>query len=135
MAGTVAVGTGTTLTLSGIATFDVFMLSIAHSSISRESLETTHLGTGAARSFIPGDLYDPGSIEVEFQVPMDSPLTNMKIEDIMVDATTTFTVTVNEGGDWAGNGFITDFSWNFPLEELATGTFTLKCSGGITTTN
>ena len=121
--------------MAGILTFDVFKLSIAHTGISRESLETTHLGTGEARTFIPSDRYDPGSLEVEFQVPMDSPLTNMKIEDIMQDVTTGFVVTVNEGGDWTGNGFITDFSWNFPLEEVATGSFTLKCSGGIDTTN
>ena len=129
-----AVGTGTVLTLGGI-TLTVDRLSIGMSGISRESIETTHLGTLAARTFIPSDLYDPGSLEVEFQVDATTPATTMAVETIMTDATIDWTLVMNEGGDWAGNGFVVDFSWNLPLEELATGSFTLKCSGGITTAN
>ena len=134
MAGTPAVGTGTTLTLGGI-TLTVDRLSIGMSGISRESIETTHLGTGSSRTFIPSDLYDPGSLEVAFHLDSTTPLTTMRVETIMTDATTGWTIVMNEGGDWAGNGFVTDFSWDIPLEELATGTFTLKCSGGITSDN
>ena len=134
MAGTAAVGTGTVLTLGGI-TLTVDRLSIAHTGISRESIETTHLLTANARTFIPGDLYDPGSLEVEFHLDSTTPATTMAVETIMIDATIDWTLVMDEGGDWAGNGFVTDFSWNFPLEELATGSFTLKCSGGITTAN
>ena len=134
MAGTPAVGTGTTLAIGGI-TLTVDRLSIGASGISRESIETTHLGTSEARTFIPSDLYDPGSLEVAFQLDSTTPLTTMAVETILTTASNTFTVTMNEGGQWDGNAFVTDFSWDIPLEELATGTFTLKCTGGITTTN
>ena len=130
MSGTPAVGTGTVLTMAGIV-LTVDRLSIGVSGVSRESIETTHLSTGNARTFIPSDLYDPGSIEVSFQLDSTTPLTTMAVETIMTDATTGWTIVMNEGGDWAGNGFVTDFSWDLPLEELATGTFTLKCTGAI----
>ena len=129
-----AIGTGTTIVL-GTITLDVARMSIGASGISRESIETTHLGTSAARTFIPSDLYDPGSLEVAFQLDSTTPLTTMQVETILTTAAGTFTVTMNEGGQWDGSGFVTDFSWDIPLEELATGTFTLKCTGGITTTN
>ena len=129
-----AVGTGTTIVLGGI-TLTVDRMSIGASGISRESIETTHLGTSAARTFIPSDLYDPGSLEVAFQLDSTTPLTTMAVETILTTASNTFTVTMNEGGQWDGNAFVTDFSWDIPLEELATGTFTLKCTGGIATTN
>ena len=129
-----AVGTGTTIVLGGI-TLTVDRMSIGASGISRESIETTHLGTSEARTFIPSDLYDPGSLEVAFQLDSTTPLTTMRVETIMNAASNTWTVTMNEGGDWTGNAFVTDFSWDIPLEELATGTFTLKCTGGIDTTN
>ena len=135
MAGVAAVGTGATLTTGELATFALNITSISFSGISRESIDTTHMGTGEARTFIPGDLYDPGQIEIEFQVPTDSPLTNFKLEDVLQDATTTFVLTLTEGGDWTGNGFVTDISFDVPLEELVTGSVTLKCSGGIDTTN
>ena len=134
MAGIAAVGTGTVLTISGVV-LTVDRLSVGMSGISRESIETTHLGTSNARTFIPSDLYDPGSLEVSFHLDSTTPATTMAVETIMIDAALSWTLVMDEGGDWAGNGFITDFSWDLPLEELATGTFTLKCTGGITTAN
>ncbi len=110
-------------------------LSMAFSGVTRDTIETTHMATSVTKTFIGGDLYDPGTLEVEFQVPTDSPLTNMKVEDIMVVSTSTFTVTLTEGGDWAGSGFMTDFNWNIPLEDVVTGSFTLKITGAVTTTN
>ena len=129
-----AVGTGTTIVLGGV-TLTVDRMSIGASGMSRESIETTHLGTSEARTFIPGDLYDPGTIEVAFQLDSTTPLTTMRVETIMNAASNTWTVTMSNNGQWDGNGFVTDFSWDIPLEELATGTFTLKCTGGIDTTN
>ena len=73
-----AVGTGTTIVLGGI-TLTVDRMSIGASGIRRESIETTHLGTSAARTFIPSDLYDPGSLEVAFQLDSTTPLTTMRV--------------------------------------------------------
>lgn len=60
-------GRGATLTL-GTSTWDstALIVSISPDSISRESLETTHLGTTNARTFIPSDLRDNGGFSIEF---------------------------------------------------------------------
>ena len=42
---------------------------ISHSTIELPVIDTTHLGTTTARSFIPGNLYDPG--EATFTIHLD----------------------------------------------------------------
>ena len=133
MAGTADLGTGTILTFGGI-TMEITSLSM--SGISRESIETTHLGSTPTKTFIPGDLYDPGSIECEFQLDTTAPVSTMDIETIMAASSSSWTIAVGSLATWTGsNAFATDFSWNLPLEELATGSFTLKISGDIGTSN
>lgn len=133
MAGTPDLGTGTILTFANI-TMD--LTSVAMTGISRPSIETTHLGSTPTQTFIPGDLYDPGSIECEFEVDTTSPVTTMDIETIMVASSGSWTIAVGALATWSGsNAFATDFSWNLPTEELATGSFTLKITGDIGTSN
>ena len=134
MAGQVSdLGTGTILIFAGIT---VDLTSVAMTGISRESIETTHLGSTPTKTFIPGDLYDPGSIEVEFQLDTTGPVTTMDIETIMADPSQSWTIAVGSLATWTGsNAFTTDFSWNLPVEELATGSFTLKITGDIGTSN
>ncbi len=122
------------MVLGGI-TLTVDRLSISMSGVSRESIETTNLATTGGRTFIPGNLYDPGSLEVEFHVDNDTPATTMNVNTILTDATTTWVILNPEGGKYDGNGFVTDFNWTYPLEDVASGSFTLKCSGSITATN
>ena len=137
MPGTPDLGTGTIFTFTGLT---VNLTSVTMSGISREAVETTHLNTGVARSFIPGDLYNPGTIECEFQVDTTTPVTTQTLDDassagFMRTGSAAWTLAVGAIGTWAGNGFITDFSQTFPTEELATGSFTLNCTGAITTSN
>ena len=131
-AGTPDIGTGTTLTMDNVT---IHLTSISLSSVSRESIETTHLGTTFNRTFIPSDLYDPGTIECEFITDSATPVTTHKIEDIMADVVTVWTIQVGAIAKWTGSGFVTDISFDFPTEELQTGSFTLKVSTAITTTN
>jgi hypothetical protein len=60
-------GRGATLTL-GTGTWDAAALitSIQPDAITRAALETTHLGTATARTFIPEDLVDGGGFTIEF---------------------------------------------------------------------
>ena len=134
MAGQVSdLGTGTILLFSNIT---VDLTSVAMTGISRPSIETTHLGSTPTQTFIPGDLYDPGSIECEFQVDTTAPVTNMDIETLMVAGSSSWSIAVGSLATWSGsNAFVTDFSWNLPTEELATGSFTLKITGDIGTSN
>ena len=63
---TIDIGTGSTLTATTWATTGaIAILSMEVSDLSRESVDIAHLGTTTARAFMPGDLYDPGTIELE----------------------------------------------------------------------
>ena len=131
MAGTPDLGTGVVLTFAGIT---VNLTNIGMSGISREAIDTTHLGSSGAKSYLPSDLYEPGSLECEFQVDTTGPVTTQQIATFM--GTSVEAWTIQSGGSlgkWTGNGFIVDFSQDWPTEELMTGSFTLKCTGAITT--
>ena len=60
-------GLGATLTL-GTSTWEAnaVITSITPDAITREALDTTHLGTTTAKTFIPTDLRDNGGFSVEF---------------------------------------------------------------------
>ena len=135
MAGTPAVGTGTILTLGGNIVFTVDRLSFAMDGLSLESIETTHMASTLAKSFIASDLYDPGTLTVEFQVDSDTPLTTMSIVAAMDGTVDTWDLLMQDGGHFSGNGFIKELSWNYPLEELATGTLVIQCTGAVATAN
>ena len=125
-------GTGTILTFTGIT---VDLTSISMSGVSREKIDTTHLLTSTARSSIPTDLYDAGTIECEFHVDTAGPVTTQQIATFMASGVAAWSVAVAAIATWSGNGYVTDFSMEFPTEELATGSFTLTCTGAITTSN
>ena len=135
MPGTPAVGTGTVLTLGNGIVFTVLRMSYAMDGLSLESIETTHMASTLAKSFIPSDLYDPGTLTVEFQLDSNTPATTMDVETLMDGGTDTWDLLMNEGARFSGNGFVKEVSWNYPLEELATGTLVIQCSGVIATAN
>lgn len=128
-------GTGATLTYAGLT---ANLMSVEVSGVAREAVETSHLGTTTARTFIPGDLYDAGTLEAEVQYDTEDPNTNMAIFD---DAASTLTLTFPlASGDataatLAASAFVQDHSITVGLEELAMATFTFKLSGAITLAN
>lgn len=107
------------------------ILSIGWGGIERGSIETTHMGTPSGyKQFIPGNLADPGELEVEFnfQAEKTPPITN---------AAETITVTYNSDGagstsTWSASGFMTAFECEAPVEEVMKGTATIKFTGPIT---
>lgn len=127
----VTVGTGATLTFTG-QTFN--LTSISMTGMSRDSIETSHLATTGGKTFIPGDLYDPGSIECEFIMDDAPNASEADIEGFLGLTAAAFTVTMDSGqGNWQGTAFCTDVNFTMPLEDLATGSLTLKITGDITT--
>lgn len=125
-------GTGASVTF-GTSGFTANITAINGDSIERPSIDTTHLGTTTARTFIPGDLVDQGNLTLEIQFDPD---TTPPIKT----ATETITVTfpLSSGGttaaDWEFSGFGTSFEYGVPLEELMTGSLTVKVTGDITIT-
>ena len=75
-------GHGLTLAFAG---FVYNILSVGGPNMSRESIETTHMGTDTWKTFIPADLIDGGELTVELQYdtssvpPIDGPVQEMTI--------------------------------------------------------
>lgn len=126
--GTANTGTGTTVSFA-TSTIAGNVTSVGWAGPTRESVPTSHLGTTGGMTFIPGDLYDPGelSLDIQFDGAVNA-------EALVVAAAEAITVTWAGGNDnWVATGFITSFDETAPLEDLMTGTITVKFSGAIVT--
>ena len=134
------IGTGATLTLDS---FTANIISINHGGVDREAVPTSHLGTIAARTFLPGDLYDPGEFEIEYQVDTEDPAAAAAKPPYDGDAVTvTVKLPIKPGsGDStpaqvAATGFVTSASpLAISLEGLITGSMTVKLSGALAWAN
>lgn len=129
----VAEGTGATITLSQTGV-SILATSIQSQGISWAEIETTNLGTtGGAKTFIQGDLYDPGSINVNFNTEatdLDTLLVNSSSE------TVTITYPDQYGSTEVGNGFVTSLDpGTMEVDTLVTGSLTIKRTGKITFTD
>lgn len=113
------IGTGTTIAFPG---FSFKVTGVKHSGVSRPSIKTSHLATVGFDEFMPGDLVDPGMLELEIQYdPALTPPIDGEIQDC--------TITFPEGEEKSGQAFLTDFDADVPLEDLMTGTCKFKCTG------
>lgn len=127
-------GHGASLAL-GTHTWDTAALitSIAFSAISRASLDTTHLTTANARTFMPEDLPDYGTLTVEFlHIDAIAP-------PIAPAETITVTYPVGAGQATAAtiacSGFLTDYTPGSPaVGELMRGSAVWKLTGVMTFT-
>lgn len=123
------VGTGATIVFTTSA-FTSEITAINGTDISRPSLKTSHLGTTAWDTFIPGDLADAGGVDLEFLFdPDEIPPVTAAPEVI------TITLPIPSGGaagaTAVGTGYIESWSYGVPLEELMTGSARIKWSGEV----
>lgn len=106
-------GHGATLGL-GTSTWDTAALitSIQFSAISRASLETTHLATANAKTFMPEDLPDYGTLTVEF-LHIDAIAPPYAAAETI---TVTYPVGVGQSGaaTIACSGFLTEYTPGSP---------------------
>lgn len=123
------VGTATTVTWTG-SNWAEIIGTVVGPSQDRGFVQTSHMGTTVAHTFIPVDLIDTGTIEIEMHFDGTVALPTFGAEA---------TVTIA----WAGVGttnlttvqaFMTNFTPSAPLEDVMTATATLKCSGAVTKT-
>lgn len=120
------IGTGLSINF-GTSGFDANITSVSADGLTRESIDTTHLGTTTARTFMPSDLIDAGTLTLEIQFdPTDSVPVKQAAE--------TITITFPDGTTWAFSGFATSYSWTSGTEELQTGSLQIKISGDVTIT-
>lgn len=127
------VTTGATVVF-GTSAFAAELMSIGLPSISRGSIDTTHLGTSDARTHLPVDLIEWGELELEFNFDPNE-------EPPMSGAAETITITFptpsggSSGATIAGSGFMTAFAITGSLEEKMTATATVKWTGDLTWTD
>lgn len=133
-------GLGASLTL-GTSTWETNTLitSITHEEATREALETTHLATTGARSFIPSDLPDNGGFTVEFIADRPSNTTNTSINILIASAeTATITFPVSSGTNGAtiaGSAFCTSYTPPSAAPgELTRGSAKFKWAGVVSFT-
>lgn len=121
------IGTGATVVFSAATGFLAQPTSISHSGIERPAVDTTHLGTTAARTFKSGELYDPGEVTVALLLdPTTAP-------PIISTATGTLTITYMALGVWkVPSAICTGFSITNALEERIEAEMTFKLSGALT---
>ena len=132
-----AANVSTGLTITFASSFFLQITNVDWSGISRPSIKTSHMGTAAPAggtfgndTFIPGDLSDPGSLEVEFNF---NPDTLPPIDSAAATCTVTIPGSATPAA-WAGSAFMTEMNVAMPLEDLMVGKGTLKFSGAITRT-
>lgn len=123
-----AVGTGATFALANAPTgFFADVLSMTHSGVERPSIDVSTLATTGGRDFIPGDLVDWGTIEMELLLS-ESALPPMLV------AAGACSITFKGGGNWAWSGFGMNWAAANPFEDRVTATLTVKLSGDLTIT-
>ncbi len=135
-------GHGATLTL-GTSTWETAALisSIEPEPVTRAALETTHLGTATARSFIPEDLVDAGGFTINFwsNASDDSGGTASQIPVLNAAETITITYAVvstsSTGQIITGTGFCTEYTpGKAKAGELIEGSAKFKWAGALTFT-
>jgi len=123
-----AIGTGNASTIAfGTSSFSANVTSIGGTEQTRDAIEDSHLGTTSQKTYIAGDLYEPGEFELEFQ--WDPAFTTFP-PIAAVAETITITFQSTGGGTLAGSGFLTAASGpTVANNELMIGTATVKWDG------
>lgn len=96
-------------------------------------IETTHLGTTGARTFMPGDLVDNGEISMNVLYDPTVAVTMITTSNCTVGYPLTGAQTVPTKKTFSG--YIKSYDSSVPLEDKMTGTVVVKISGVVTTTN
>lgn len=120
-------GNTATLVLSGGFTANLYVIGATNQQ--GEDIEDSHLGTTEKKTFIPGDLYDAGEFECEFEWKPSNPLPPMLT---VQTATITFPVPagLSSGGTLAGTAYIKSRSTpELRNNTLMAGKFTVKWDG------
>ncbi|MCP5017109.1 MAG: hypothetical protein GY938_17835 [Ketobacter sp.] len=121
------VGTGTTIAFA-TSTFTAEVMNINGSDISREDIETSHMGTTGYKTYIPSKLVDGGTVDLEIAFdPDDQPPVSGASEVITV------TFPTPSGGSSGAKvvftGYVNTWTWTDPLEEKMTASLTVKVDG------
>jgi len=127
-------GNSSTITF-GTSSWSANITSIDWSGISRESIETSHLGTTTDKTYIAAALTDPGELSLTVNFDPDTPPPYQSAAETV---TLTFPVPSGKstGATYAATGFITSFSMGPIVNDgLVEANVTVKFSDAITQTD
>ena len=104
---------------------------VNHGGIARAVAEATHM-TSVAKEFVASSIYDPGELSVEVLFdPSIKPTSDLK----NVATNQVVTVYWANGGtavtQWTALGFATGFEAGAQMEDMMSGTLTIKLSGEL----
>jgi hypothetical protein len=119
------IGTGTTVTFNSIALAEI--LDVTPPGMSRESVQSSHMGTVTAHTHLPTKLYDGGELTLE--IAFDPKLV-MPFADTVAACVILFPDSA--ASTWTFDAFVTGYEPADPLEDRMTATITLKVTGVIT---
>jgi len=133
----VDIGQGTYITFGGVlgsgATAGYKLTGLSWSGIERAVADGTHMLTTGGKEYVASEVYDPG--EVSAEVLFDP---SVKPWTALTSVTTAQTVEVRfaAGGSttmlWSAYGYMTGFEVGSQMEDMQTGTVTIKLSGSVT---
>ncbi len=114
------------------ATGQYKVTSISWSGIERAVVDASHMLTTGGKEFVASELYDPGEITAEILFdPSVKPWTAIT----SVDTAQAVAVYFADGGAnvaaWSAKGYLTAFEAGSQMEDMQTGTITIKVSGSI----
>jgi len=94
----------------------------------RETIPTFHAGTTTKKTFMPGPISEPGTLNVEIHFdPSDTP-------PWTTTAAEACTIDWGNGMTWATSGFLTTFDVDGPIENKMILSGVIKLSGDYTIT-
>ena len=118
--------------------FAANIISVDGPNITRESIETSHLGTEDNMTFLQAALSDAGeiSLEIEFDPDLTPPIGTSATPVVAETVTITWPLPVGQAtaATWAFTAFATSYSGGASNGERMTGTLAIKISGDITIT-
>ncbi len=115
----------------GTTGFNAAVIDVDGPGFVRPSIETTTMATTVAKEYIPGDLYDPGDIDIEFAhdpsivPPIDQPRE-------VITITWPKHSGINNAATWVGSGFLTEYKASGKLDTRMTAKAKIKLSGKVT---
>lgn len=125
------IGQGTYVTFGTVlGTSGYKITGVNHGGMSRAVADATHM-TSTAKEFVASAIYDPGELSVE--VLFDA--TIRPTADLSSVGFQTVTVYWANGGStvtqWTAVGFLTGFEAGAQMEDMMSGTLTIKLSGQL----
>jgi len=125
------IGDGTTIEF-GTSSFAAYVDSIRWSGQGREEIDMSHIGTTEGMPFLPSDMYDPGTLQLELHHDPD-------VTPPLAGANETITITFplrggSSAATFACTGNVQNYEFSAAKREKISASMTVKLSGTPTFT-